>query len=140
MEIKKIHLGQLIQLRVEELEIDIQRIEKFFKTSEQAIVQMYTQPSLDTDVLLKWSKLLQYDFFRIYCQHLILFAPFSEQNNKKNQQSQLPVYKKNLYTKELIDFVLTQINTGKKTKSEVIIDYRIPKTTLYKWINKYKKI
>lgn len=29
------------------------------------------------------------------------------------------------------------INTNQKSINEVTADYKIPKTTLYKWINKY---
>ena len=89
----------------------------------------------------KWSKILEYDFFRIYSQHLILYAPPSANENKskkENQKSTVPQFRKNIYTNEIIDFILDQVNTGKMTKNEVINRYRIPKTTLYKWISKHK--
>lgn len=51
----------------------------------------------------------------------------------------MPHFRKNIYTKEVINFMLEMIETGKKTKSQVISEYNIPKTTLYKWIEKNKK-
>ena len=46
----------------------------------------------------------------------------------------------NIYTKEIINFVLEQINTKEMTKTEVMERYGIPKTTLYKWISKYRNL
>ena len=61
-----------------------------------------------------------------------------EYNNSKNAKSALPQFKKNIYTKEMIEFIIEVVESGRKTKSEVISEYRIPKTTLYKWLTKYK--
>ena len=117
------------------------RICNFLKCSKEEIEKMYTQENLSTDILLKWSKLLDYDFIRVYTQHLILYAPTSAKaENTKKQKPVLPRFRKNIYTKEIIDFVLEQINTKKMTKTEVMERYGIPKTTLYKWISKYKNL
>ena len=102
---------------------------------------MYQQENLPTDILLKWSKLLEYDFFRMYTQHLMLYAPPSanEKRSKKEDKKQtVPQFRKNIYTKEIITFILEQIDSGAMTKIEVMEQYKIPKTTLYKWIDKYK--
>ena len=79
-------------------------------------------------------------FFRIYTQHLILYAPLSavDEKTKVKKKSSLPQFRKNIYTKEIIDFILEQIETKQKTIKQVIEEYKIPKTTLYKWISKYK--
>lgn len=99
---------------------------------------MHKAKSLDSEILLKWSKLLDYDFFRLYGQHLILYAPPSATEQKlENTKTKLPQFRKNIYTKEVIDFILEQISLGNMTKKQVIERYRIPKTTLYKWISKY---
>ncbi|WP_306666570.1 hypothetical protein [Chryseobacterium sp. OSA05B] len=100
---------------------------------------MYTLKSLDSELLLRWSKLLEYDFFRMYTQHLIWYSPVIVKNQSDiKQESELPKFRKNIYTKEIIDFILNQIANGEKTKSQVILEYKIPKTTLYKWLGKYK--
>ncbi|MFN1217641.1 hypothetical protein ACKW6Q_11795 [Chryseobacterium kwangjuense] len=98
---------------------------------------MYESEIISTDLLLKWSKLLEYDFFRLYSHHLILFAPLAGKCTKKRVSSELPQFRKNIYTKEIIDFILELINTGQKTKIQIVEQYGIPKTTLYKWIYKY---
>ena len=141
MNFKEIHIGKMIENGVTESGIEISRLCNFFKCTIKEVEEMYTQENLPTDVLLKWSKLLEYDFFRVYTQHLILYAPLSavaeEVNTKK--KSSLPQFRKNIYTKEIIDFILEEIQTGVMTKIQVMERYNIPKTTLYKWLSKYKK-
>ncbi|SHF38524.1 transposase [Chryseobacterium sp. OV279] len=135
MNYKDIHIGIIIQKTVVESGIEPGRITNFFKCTEEEIKKMYSHADLATDLLLKWCKLLEFDFFRIYCQHLILYAPVSAKIKKqKVNRSQ---FRKNVYTKEMIDFIIEQINTHEKTKQQIIDEYRIPKTTLYKWVNKY---
>lgn len=138
MNFKNIHIGQLIEQGIKDSEIEISRICNFFKCSQEEVREMYLQKSLDTEILLKWSKLLEYDFFRMYSQHLILYAPPSIHQKIKKQKIGLPQFRKNVYTKEIIDFILEQIHTGEMSGIQVTEKYKIPKTTLHKWINKYK--
>lgn len=109
------------------------------RCEEDDIKEMLNNKSIEADVLLRWSKLLEYDFFRIYSQHLILFAPQASIGYKqeKEKTSKMPVFRKNVYTKEIIDYLLMLIHTKEKTPGEIIKEYKIPKTTLYKWIKKY---
>lgn len=142
MNFKNIHIGSLISQRVVEYSIEVPRICNFFKCTEEEIERMYYSKSLDSEILLKWCKLLGYDFFRLYSQHLILFAPaasivYNAVSGKK--KTELPQFKKNIYTKELIDFILELVESGEKSRSQIINEYKIPKTTLYKWIAKYTK-
>ncbi|PRB02776.1 transposase [Chryseobacterium sp. MYb7] len=134
MKFKDIHIGQLIEKGVVEDNIDIFRISNFLKCTEEEIKEMYQKKNLDTDILLKWCKLLEYDFFRLYSQHLILYAPpaLKIKNKKKN----LPQFRKNIYTKEIVDFILEQIYKEEMTRQQVIERYGIPKTTLNKWLQK----
>lgn len=136
---KNIHIGELIRIRVLELKIDNVRICKFLKCSEKEIVEMMNCSSLDSHLLLKWSKLLQYDFFRLYSQHLIFYSPLPSKsyNFFKDQDTALPKFRKSIYSKDIVDFILEMFLTGAKSKSEIMTEYRIPKTTLYKWIKKY---
>ena len=129
----------MIEKRVIESGTEMSRLCNFLKATEDEIKEMYLQENLSTDILLKWSKVLAYDFFRIYTQHLILYAPPSATEQKlENTKTKLPQFRKNIYTKEVIDFILEQISSGEMTKIQVIEKYRIPKTTLYKWISKHK--
>lgn len=137
MNLKNIHIGEMIEKRVTETEIEISRICNFMKCTEKEINEMYHQKNLPTDILLKWCKLLEYDFFRIYSQHLILYSPPASEESFKKQNTELPQFRKNVYTQEIIDFILEQISSGEMTKTQVITRYNIPKTTLYKWISKY---
>jgi len=136
--VKDIHIGDLLYKRVKEEKIEINRICKFLQKTENEIVEMYSRKSVDSEVLLKWSKLLEYDFFRLYSSHLILYAPPSNPI-KKEKQSQLPHFRKSLYTKEIIDYILELLETHQMTTQEIINQYRIPKSTLNKWISKYRK-
>ncbi|MFP8892270.1 MULTISPECIES: transposase [Chryseobacterium] len=140
MNFKKIHIGSTIKAKFQEEALDMQRACSFMKCTESEIEQMFLEQDLTTDKLLRWSKLLEYDFFRAYSQHLILFSPpkkVASHKTSDKKTSSLPAFRKNIYTKEIIEFILEQIETGKKTKLEIINDYKIPKTTLYKWIAKY---
>uniref|UniRef100_A0AAU6WP70 Transposase n=2 Tax=Chryseobacterium TaxID=59732 RepID=A0AAU6WP70_9FLAO len=89
---------------------------------------------------MRWSKLLKYDFFRLYSQHLILFSPAQKNSGNKDKasESRLPNFRKNIYTKEIIDFILDLILSGEKTNLEINRKYEIPTTTLYKWLSKYR--
>ncbi|WP_313003580.1 transposase [Chryseobacterium gleum] len=136
--VKDIHIGDLLYKKVKEEEIEINRICKFLQKTENEIVEMYSRKSVDSELLLKWSKLLEYDFFRLYSSHLILYAPPSNPI-KKEKQSQLPHFRKSLYTKEIIDYILELLETHQMTTKEIINQYRIPKSTLNKWISKYRQ-
>lgn len=138
MNFKEIHIGALINQAVTERGTETSRICNFLNCTEEEVQQMFQAKSLDTEVLLRWSKLLEYDFFRVYTQHLILYAPPSSENKNTTVKISLPQFRKNIYTKEIIEFILEQINTGEMTKIQVMERYGIPKTTLYKWISKYK--
>jgi hypothetical protein len=119
--------------------METSRICNFFQCSEKEIEKMYLSESMDTLVLLRWSKLLSYDFFRVYSQNLILYSPPSQKikREKMKETTSLPQFRKAIYTREVIDFILEQIHTEDMTKKEVMERYGIPKTTLFKWIDKY---
>ncbi|WP_317197449.1 transposase [Empedobacter stercoris] len=142
MNLKKIHIGELIKNRVSEVNIESSRLLNFMGCDEKDISKMYKQENLPTDVLLKFCKILDYDFFRLYSQHLILYAPTGKSYEDKKQDkktSTLPQFRKNLYNKEIIDYILNKINTNSMTITQVIDRYKIPKTTLYKWLKKYNE-
>lgn len=141
MNFKEIPIGPLIEKEVAARGIELPRICNFMKCTEQEIKEMYKVTSIEAENLLKWSKLLEYDFFRLYSQHLLLYAPAAPDKStqkKKHKKTILPEFRKNIYTKEVIGFILKQIQSGEMSKSEVMESYKIPKTTLYKWISKYK--
>lgn len=136
---EKIHIGKLISEIVSVRNFDEYRIETFFKNTDIKIEDVYNSESIDTHYLLKWSKLLKFDFFRVYSQHLSLFSSIRplEKVTNKNLHSSIPTFKKNLYTKEIINFICDLIKNNKMTVNQVIKEYNIPKTTIYRWIKKY---
>lgn len=111
----------------------------FFKISEDKVREMYNHKSMDTELLLFWSKLLKYDLFRIYSQHLVLYAPPTPINYNEIKSKSIPQFRKNIYTIEIIEFILDLIDKREKKKSDIVKEYNIPRATLYKWIEKYKK-
>lgn len=136
---KNIHIGSLISQRIEELKIDNERICKFLKCSDGELENILSEKYVGTEFLMKFSVLLQYDFFRIYSQYLILYSPPSKMIRENNADtiSSLPNFRKNIYTKEIIEFILELVVSGQKSKKQIIEEYNIPKTTLHKWMNKY---
>ncbi|MEY8759001.1 transposase [Chryseobacterium tongliaoense] len=135
---KDIHIGNLIYTRVKENGTDMKKICGFMKCSEDDVKKIYESNTMETHILLRWCKLLEYDFFRFFSQHLILYAPPGNTNYNKESTSVLPQFRKNLYTIEVIRFILESIESGEKTKLQVITEYKIPKSTLHRWITKYK--
>lgn len=140
IDLKEIQIGKLIEMRWKEMEIPMERTCNFFKLKKQEILEMFEQEDISSEYLLKWSKLLEYDFFRLYSQHLILYSPQKsiQYNSVVTSKTKLPQFRKNLYTKNVINFILDLVKSGTKTKQEIIDEYKIPKTTLYKWIGKYR--
>jgi len=51
----------------------------------------------------------------------------------------LPVFRKNIYSQELISFILEQIESGEMTGNQVVKEYGIPKSTLSRWNFKYSE-
>ncbi|WP_415325726.1 transposase [Chryseobacterium sp. MMS23-Vi53] len=134
---KEIHIGQFIKERVDDQGITIERICNFLKKDEEFIEKVYTSKSIDTDLLLRWSKLLEYDFFRLYSSHLILYSPPSAVNKSATQKSEkIPYFRKNIYTQEIKEFIIKRIQSGEMTQSDVIKEYSIPKSTLHRWLQK----
>lgn len=142
MDFKKIHMGSLIKQKMIEKGIEISSICTIIGCTEEEVHEVFTSKSLDTEKMLLLSQYLEYDFFRIYTHHLILFAPKQKDDggsiSVKNKMKS-PQFVKSIYTKEVIDFVLEQIECGDMSKHQIIEEYHIPKTTLYRWIEKYKK-
>lgn len=142
IDLKDIHMGSLIYQRVTECNIEKSCICNFLSRSEEEVDEIYQSKSVDLDVLLECSKLLGYDFFRLYSHHLVLYASLActDYNKKddKAKQSLPPAFRKNMYTQEIIKFILELVKSGEKTKQQIIDEYKIPKTTLYKWMIKYK--
>ncbi len=134
---KEIHIGQFIKERVDEQEISMERICNFLKKDEEFVEKVYKSKSIDTDLLLRWSKLLEYDFFRLYSSHLILYSPPSAVNKNTSQKSEkIPYFRKNIYTQEIKEFIIKKIQSGEMTQSDVIKEYSIPKSTLHRWLQK----
>ncbi|ROH97484.1 transposase [Chryseobacterium daecheongense] len=137
---KDIHIGQFIKERVTDKEITMERICNFLGKDEDFIEKVYTSKSIDTDLLLRWSKLLEYDFFRLYSSHLILYSPPAAVNKNEAQKTEkVPYFRKNIYTQEIKDFIINKILSGEMTHSEIIQEYLIPKSTLHRWLQKIRR-
>lgn len=133
---KNIHIGKYIKEMVEHKDVSIERICNFLGKDEDFVEKVYESPSADTELLLRWSKLLEYDFFRLYSSHLILYAPPAAVTKDKTKTTTTPQFRKNIYTQEIKDFILNRIESGEMTQADVIKEYSIPKSTLHRWIQK----
>lgn len=136
MNLKNIHIGSLIQSKVEDLNISIEKITGFLDCDEKSVKEMCLQKEIDTDILLMWCKLLEFDFFRVYSGHLILYSPPSKVGKVLKKKQNTLVFRKNIYTEEVKNFIIGKVRTEQMTVSEVIFRYKIPKTTLFKWLKK----
>ncbi|CAA7197411.1 transposase [Chryseobacterium potabilaquae] len=141
---KHIHLGSLVEQRVQEKELHLSFLCRSFNCNGKQITDMYESETMNTEILLIWSKILQYDFFRIYSEHLILYSPQTRVSIKDSDHSSLKKkeggFRKNIYTRGIIEFILESLENGEKSHTEIIQEYGIPPSTLNKWLDKYKKI
>jgi predicted transcriptional regulator len=137
----KIHIGDLIRRKLEESGMDKTVFANRIKKSYPTTLNIFKKSSIKTDDLLKISKVLKYDFFRIYSADIQLTCPKATNNvrigsSKNTDTTALPRFKKNLYTTEFIDTLVKDINEGKMTRYEAMKKYELPKTTLYRWCRK----
>ena|ERR1700758_5330614 len=61
-----IHIGEKIKQRAKELRIGATELGKLINTSKQNIYGIYKRKSIDSEMLRKLSKALNYDFFLFY--------------------------------------------------------------------------
>lgn len=140
--VRDINIGRIIQLFIHERDISYDSLRVSFGCSKITLNKMLNSKSLDTIVLLKWCKVLRYDFFRLYSSHLMLHHGISNSGVKRKESVSIEGIniRKNVYTMELIVFLITKVRKGELTSMEVIKKYSIPKTTFYKWLQKYPDI
>src|SRR5690606_37203548 len=96
---KEIKIGRLIKEIIDKKEIEENRVTSYLKISERELLKLFESDSIDTDLLLRCCKLLEYDFFRIYSQHLLLYSPFTIHTKEKTVKKGIvstPVFRKNL--------------------------------------------
>jgi hypothetical protein len=60
------HIGQQIKARAKELRIGSTELARLINTSKQNIYGIYLRESIDTDLLMKLSKALKFNFFSFY--------------------------------------------------------------------------
>lgn len=110
--LKEIHLGKLVKQKAEELNYPLPKLAQYFECTEEDILGFYEQKHLPTDVLLKFCTCLSYNFFRVLSAHVTLFVKIGDRN-KFNQPAVTPQLKKNVYTKEIKDFILSILRSKK---------------------------
>ncbi|MFY1047162.1 transposase [Chryseobacterium sp. GP-SGM7] len=140
MDFKNIHIGKMIEKRMIETNTDVMQICSLMDFTAEDLQAIYDSKNIETEMLLNLSKFLEYDFFRMYSQHMVLFSSLEKQKHiskTKDDSKKTHQFRKNIYTKEIIEFILESVNSGEKTKQDIIDVYHIPKTTLYKWFSKY---
>jgi hypothetical protein len=87
--IEIIHIGNQIKKIVLEKDIKLKDLMMSFRCSNQKIVRMLNSTNLKTDLLMKWSLILDYDFFNFYTQEFLLRKEFDKNhalNSKKDDQ------------------------------------------------------
>lgn len=140
LDYKHIHIGGHIKKIAEIRNISIARMCLSFECSYNDIQKMYNQVTLDSGILLKWCKLLDYNFFMIYHSHLQLYAPKASVTKlnvkKRSKHNEDYVFRKNLYSPEIIGWILDKLQKNELSISEVISTYNIPRTTIYRWKKK----
>lgn len=144
---KHIHIGHHIKSVAELKELSVARACKFLKCSAADIKDMYSKPSLDSQLLLMWCKLLDYNFFMFYHTHLQLYEPSassakfgSKPKLKNKEEAEEYTFRKNLYSPEIIEWLMNQFENNTLSAQDIIQKYKIPKTTFYRWRKKRNSI
>ena len=137
MNLKYIHIGQIIQAKVNEQGIKTSRILNYFDCDEETINKMYAAESIDTKTLLGWCKLLKFDFFRLFVGHLQLYAAINVDAGNKKIHRAVGEFRKTVYSKEIKEFILEAVKEGKMSVPQIIAKYNLPRTSIYNWIRKY---
>lgn len=139
---KNIHIGSHIKRISEIRNLSMSRACSYFKCSQQDIIDIYNQKTLDSGLLLKWCKLLDYNFFMFYHTHLQLYKPSASSSklSKKemNNVDEGYVFRKNIYSPDIIDWILNKWQSGELTPQDIMKKYKIPRTTLYRWRKREK--
>jgi transcriptional regulator with XRE-family HTH domain len=65
-----VHIGQLIEDRLTAAGISKAELGKRINRARQNVSHILTRPTIDTDLLLKISRALEYDFFQYYVMEL----------------------------------------------------------------------
>ncbi len=66
----KIHIGQQIQLKLKEQGRTVTWFAFKLNYDRSNAYKIFSKPHIDTDLLLSISKILNYDFFRIYSDEI----------------------------------------------------------------------
>ena len=140
---KHIHIGQCLKGIVEIKEISSSQICSFFQCDYQSILEVYEQETIDSGILLRWCKFLDYNMFMFYHSHLQLYTPSAagtklKKSSSKGDNSRY-VFRKNLYSPEVVDWILGELNSNRLSVKEVMEKYNIPRTTIYRWQKKYQQ-
>lgn len=139
---KEIHIGRIISELVQDKNFDNFDLTKLLNCNHNELMDMYNSESLDASVLLKWSKILDYNLFMFYHTHLQIYSPSSAraQAPKENSKKVYPEFRKNYYSPEIKTFILELIENKELEIQEIINRYSIPKTTIYRWIKKHSGV
>lgn len=78
-------IGEKVEARAKELRIGPTELARKIKTTKQNIYHIYKRESIDTELLMRLSKVLDYDFFQYY----------SEENESMVSEPARPAYGKN---------------------------------------------
>ncbi len=60
------HIGEKVEARAKELRIGATELARKIRTSKQNVYSIYKRSSIDTDLLQKLSKALEFDFFAYF--------------------------------------------------------------------------
>lgn len=66
-----IHIGRLIKQKIEERNLTVVWLARHLSCSRTNIYKIFEKYSIDTEVLMKLSTILEFDFFSFYSDELV---------------------------------------------------------------------
>lgn len=141
---KNIHIGHHVKEIARIKNLSMPRACTFLKCNAIEVMRMYELQSMESELLLQWCKLLEYNFFMFYHSHLQLYKPSAAtahiiQDKNESNLHESYTFKKNIYSPEIIEYILGKLDKNEVSVKDIITKYNIPRTTIYRWVKKRKK-
>lgn len=113
------HIGEKVRARAKELRIGPTELGRMIKTSKQNVYGIFERKSMDTELLQKLCKALEFDFFVYYYSAKDYKTgeashPYFKKGQNKLQDDQAASELKNLREKYELLKELYELQTGKK--------------------------
>lgn len=87
-----IHLGREIHEKVLNSNLTKKQIMTYFRCSDSKVNSMYHSEHMKSDLIMKWSILLDFDFFQFFSSSFIKYKKYNKKYDKKDDKKDGFIY------------------------------------------------